>query len=56
MKCVKFTFFSDLQADLRIHLAILHKSVRKFWFCKLALTCVDLRVRLARALENTPSL
>ena len=49
MICVKFTFFSDLQADLRIRLATLRKSVRKFWFCKLALTCVDLRVRLARA-------
>ena len=50
MICVKFTFFCDLQADLRIRLATLRKSVRKFWFCKLALTCVDLRVRLARAL------
>ena len=27
-------------------------AVRKFWFCKLALTCVDLRVRLARAKTN----
>ena len=28
------------------------KSVRKFWFCKLALvTCVNLRLRLARAFE-----
>ena len=33
------------RADLRM--ATLCKSVRKFWFCKLALTCVDLRVRLA---------
>ena len=49
MICVKFTVFRDLQADLRIRLAALRKtSVRKF--CKLALTCVDLRVRLARAL------
>ena len=29
----------------------LRKPVRKFWFCKLVLTCVDLRVRLARALH-----
>ena len=46
MLCVKFTAF----CDLRIRLATLRKSVRKFWFCKLALTCVDVRVRLARAL------
>ena len=52
MICVKFTAFCDLRADLRIRLATLHKSVRKFWFCKLALTCVDLRVRLARALRS----
>ena len=39
MICVKFTFFCNLQADLRIRLATLRKSVRKFWFCKLALTC-----------------
>ena len=45
MICVKFTAFYDLRADLRIRLATLRKSVRKFWFCKLALTCVDLRVR-----------
>ena len=49
MICVKFTVFCDLQADLRIRLATLRKSVRMFWFYKLALTCVDLRVRLARA-------
>ena len=42
---VKFTAFCDLRADLRIRLATLRKSVRKFWFCK---RCVDLRVRLAR--------
>ena len=35
--------------DSRIRLATLRKSVRKFWFCKLASTCVDVRVRLARA-------
>ena len=46
MICVKFTAF----CDLRIRLTTLRKSVRKFWFCKFALTCVDLRVRLARAL------
>ena len=50
MICVKFTVFCDLQADLRIRLATLRKYVRKFWFCKLTLTCVDLRVRLARTL------
>ena len=50
MTCVKFTAFCDLRADLRIRLATLHKSVSKFWFCKLALTCVDLWVRLARDL------
>ena len=52
MICVKFTTFCDLRADLRIRLATLRKSVRKFWFCKLALLCVDLRVRLARALGS----
>ena len=30
-------------------------SVRKFWFCKLALTCVNLRVHLARALVTLAS-
>ena len=49
MICVEFTTFCDLRADLRIRLATLRKSVRKFWFCKLALTCVDLRFRLVRA-------
>ena len=42
MICVKFTAF----CDLRIRLATFRNSVRKFCFCKLALTCVDLR-RLA---------
>ena len=46
MICVKFTAFCDLRADLRIRLATHRKSVCKFWFCKLVLTCVDLR-RLA---------
>ena len=41
MICVKCTAFYDLRADLRIRLAALCKSVRKFWFCKLALTCVE---------------
>ena len=50
MICVKFTAFCDLQVDLRIRLATLRMSACKFWFCKLALTCVDLRVQLARAL------
>ena len=49
---VKFTAFCDLRADLRIRLA----TLRKFWFCKLALTCVDLRVRLARALRYGPQM
>ena len=44
---VKLAAFCDLRADLRIRLPTLRKSERKFWFCKLALTCVDLRVRLA---------
>ena len=39
MICVKFTAFGDLRADLQIRLTTLRKSVRKFWFCKLALTC-----------------
>ena len=47
MICVKFTAL----CDLRIRLATLRKSVRKFWFCKLALTCVDLRVRLTSGLK-----
>ena len=51
MICVKCMAFCDLWADFRIRLATLCKSVRKFWFCNLALTCVDLWVRLARALH-----
>ena len=47
MICMKFTAFCDLWADLRIRLATLRKSVRKFWFYKLALTWVNLRVILA---------
>ena len=43
MICVKFTALCDLRADLRIRLATLRESVRKFWFCKLVLICVDLR-------------
>ena len=38
----------DLQADLRICLATHCMSVTKFWFCKLALTCVDLHFRWPR--------
>ena len=49
MICVEFTTFCDLRADLRNSLATFRQSVRKFWFCKLAMTCIDLRVRLARA-------
>ena len=52
MICVKFAAFCNLRADLRIRLATLRKSVRKFCFCKPALTCVDLRVRLARTVEE----
>ena len=40
----------NLRADLRIRLATHQKSVRKFWFCKLASTCIDLRVHLSRTL------
>ena len=47
MICVKFTVFCDLRADLRIRLATHRKSVL---FLQ---TCVDLRVRLARALVDT---
>ena len=36
---VEFTPFCDLRADLRIRLATIRKSVRKFWFCKVASTC-----------------
>ena len=34
---------------------LLAESVRKFWFCQLASACVDLRVRLARALHKDSS-
>ena len=51
MICVKFTAFCDFRADLRIRLATHRKSARNFWFCKLKLLCVDLRVRLARAIH-----
>ena len=34
MICVKFTAFCDLRADLRIRLATLRQSVRKFWFLR----------------------
>ena len=60
MICVKFTAFYDLRADLRIRLATFRKSIRKFWFCKLALTCVDVRVlfgqgdKLAKDLLKQP--
>ena len=50
MICMKFTASCNLRTDLRICLATLRKSVRKFWFCKLVLTCVNLGVCLARAL------
>ena len=39
--CVKCTFLGHLREQF--HLAALWKSVRKFWFCKLA-RCVNLRV------------
>ena len=38
--------------ELVFRLAALCKSVRKFWFCKLTLTCVNLLVCLARALVS----
>ena len=44
--------FCDLRADLRIRLATLRKSVLEFWFCKLASTWVDLRVRLASGFKR----
>ena len=50
MICVKFTGFLRLASRLACRLATIRKSVRKFWFCRLGSTCVDLRVRLARAL------
>ena len=37
---------------LAIRLSTHHKSVRKFLFCKLALTRINLRVRLARAFNH----
>ena len=37
--CVKFTACVNLRNDLRIRLAALRKSVRKFWFIQLASTC-----------------
>ena len=55
MICVKFKAFCDLRDDLRIRLATLSKFVRKICFCKLALTYVDLRVRLARAYMVSPT-
>ena len=41
MICVKFTAFCDLEANLRIRLATLCKSVRKLWFN--LQSCVELR-------------
>ena len=35
MICIKFTACCNLQADLRIRLATLHKSVHKFGFANL---------------------
>ena len=52
MRQIYVVFFCDLRSDLRIRLATLRKFIRKFWFCKIVLTCVDLRVRLARDLVN----
>ena len=52
--CYKNALTNDVcEIYVFLRLATLRKSVRKFWFCKLALTCVDLRVRLARALHMT---
>ena len=50
--CVRLAFrLATHLRGLASRLATLRKPVRKFWFCKLVLTCVDLRVRLARALH-----
>ena len=46
-----FATCTNLQADLRIHLATHSKSVCKLWFCKHVLTCISLYVYLARALK-----
>ena len=45
-----FAICVNLQGDLRISLAAHRKSVRKFWFCKLASTCIALRLHLIRTL------
>ena len=45
----------NLRADLRIRLANYRKSVRKFWFCKLVLTRVDVRLRFASGLRWFPT-
>ena len=39
VKFVTFVTCLNFRADLRIRLATHRKSVRKFWFCKLVLTC-----------------
>ena len=50
MICVKFTFFCDLQADLRVVWPPFASPYASSGFHKLGSTCIDLRVRLARAL------
>ena len=54
MICVKFTAFCDLLADLRIRLATLHKSVRKFCFCKLVSTCESIWPGLQTLRQSWP--
>ena len=49
--------FCDLRelANRLANLTTHPKSVRKFWFCKLASSCIDLRVRLTNFLLFTPN-
>ena len=52
---VKFTAFCDLRGDLRIRLATLRKSVRKFWFRKLASTCESVWPGLNKSMKTNNS-
>ena len=51
MICMKCTAFCDLQADLRTRLATLRKSI--YMQVLVLQTCVNLRVLLARALQQS---
>ena len=42
VKFATFCYLRNLRVDLRIRLTTHRKSVRKFWFFKLALTCIYL--------------